>query len=96
MTHRNSRFELGGRTAQIALDDGVQPRDIWLALCVEAEVPLERRHGAGRLEPVEGVGATHPVGAALDAGEAPPAPAPDRWYETLWSSVEAANSEPHQ
>jgi cell division protein FtsB len=34
-----------------------------------------------------------PVGAALDAGEAPPVPAPDRWYDTLWSSVEAANSE---
>lgn len=34
-----------------------------------------------------------PVGAALDAGEAPPAPAPDRWYETLWSSIDAANSE---
>ncbi|WP_314422101.1 DUF3046 domain-containing protein [uncultured Microbacterium sp.] len=42
---------LGGRTAEEALDAGVQPRDIWLALCVEAEVPLERRHGAGRLEP---------------------------------------------
>ena len=34
-----------------------------------------------------------PVGAARDAGTAPPAAAPDRWYDTLWSSVEAANSE---
>lgn len=43
--------QLGGRTAEAALEDGVQPRDIWLALCIEAEVPVERRHGAGRLEP---------------------------------------------
>ena len=34
-----------------------------------------------------------PVGAALDAGREPPAATPDRWYDTLWSSVEAANSE---
>jgi cell division protein FtsB len=37
-----------------------------------------------------------PVGAALDAGKKPPAAAPDRWYDTLWSSVAAANSEPHR
>jgi hypothetical protein len=43
--------QLGGRTAESALDAGIQPRDIWLALCVEADVPIERRHGAGRLEP---------------------------------------------
>ena len=36
-----------------------------------------------------------PAGAALDAGKEPPAAAPDRWYDTLWSSVAAANSEPH-
>ncbi|MFJ4224866.1 DUF3046 domain-containing protein [Microbacterium sp. NPDC089695] len=42
---------LDGRTAAEALDAGVSPRDIWLALCAEADVPLERRHGAGRLEP---------------------------------------------
>ena len=34
-----------------------------------------------------------PEGAARDAGQPPPAAAPDRWYETLWSSVEKANSE---
>ena len=34
-----------------------------------------------------------PEGAARDAGEQPPAAAPDRWYDTLWSSLEAANSE---
>lgn len=42
---------VGGRTAAQALDAGVPPRDIWLALCVDADVPLERRHGVGRLEP---------------------------------------------
>ncbi|MGM1016031.1 MAG: DUF3046 domain-containing protein [Actinomycetota bacterium] len=42
---------IGGRTPQTALADGVPPRDIWLALCAEMEVPENRRHGAGRLEP---------------------------------------------
>lgn len=37
-----------------------------------------------------------PEGAARDAGGAPAVPAPDRWYDTLWSSVQAANSEPRQ
>ncbi len=40
-----------GTTAAEALDDGVAPRDIWLALCEEADVPAERRYGVGRLEP---------------------------------------------
>jgi len=43
--------QLAGRTAAEALDAGLPPRDIWLALCTETEVPIERRHGAGRLEP---------------------------------------------
>ena len=43
--------QLSGRTAAEALDAGVPPRDIWLALCAETEVPMARRHGAGRLEP---------------------------------------------
>lgn len=34
-----------------------------------------------------------PEGAARDAGRPSPAAAPDRWYETLWSSVERADSE---
>ncbi|KFF58995.1 hypothetical protein JF66_14435 [Cryobacterium sp. MLB-32] len=38
---------LGGRTAQEALDDGLPARDVWLALCVETDVPDSRRHGAG-------------------------------------------------
>lgn len=43
--------QLSGRTADQALDAGVPPRDIWLALCAETDVPQERWHGAGRLEP---------------------------------------------
>jgi cell division protein FtsB len=39
-----------------------------------------------------------PEGAARDAGAAPAtgSPAPDRWYDTLWSSIEAANHQPRQ
>jgi hypothetical protein len=42
---------LESRTAEEALDAGVPPRDIWLALCTEMDVPEARRYGAGRLEP---------------------------------------------
>lgn len=42
---------LAGQTATEALAAGVPPRDIWLALCAEMDVPENRRHGAGRLEP---------------------------------------------
>lgn len=42
---------LAGRTAKEALAAGIPPREIWLALCDEMEVPENRRHGAGRLEP---------------------------------------------
>jgi hypothetical protein len=43
--------QMGDRTAAEALAAGVPPREIWLALCAEMDVPLERRHGAGRMEP---------------------------------------------
>ncbi|HZU95029.1 MAG TPA: DUF3046 domain-containing protein [Microbacterium sp.] len=43
--------QLGDRTAVEALAAGIAPREIWLALCAEMDVPIERRHGAGRLEP---------------------------------------------
>ena len=39
---------LGDRTAQAALADGVEPRDVWHALCDELDVPDERRWGTGR------------------------------------------------
>lgn len=42
---------VGGRTAARALEEGVAPRDVWLALCAETDVPEARRHGAGRIEP---------------------------------------------
>ena len=42
---------LRNRTSLEALADGVPPREIWLALCVEMDVPESRRHGAGRMEP---------------------------------------------
>lgn len=42
---------LGNRTAVEALADGAPPRDIWLALCAEMDVPDNRRHGVGRREP---------------------------------------------
>jgi cell division protein FtsB len=34
------------------------------------------------------------AGAVRDADQKAPAAAPDRWYDTLWSSVQAANAEP--
>lgn len=40
-----------GMTAHDALDAGVPPREIWQSLCVEADVPPERRYGVGRIEP---------------------------------------------
>ncbi|MFI8594063.1 DUF3046 domain-containing protein [Microbacterium sp. NPDC078428] len=43
--------DIGGRTADQALRDGVPPRDVWLALCSAADVPENRRYGVGRLEP---------------------------------------------
>jgi hypothetical protein len=43
--------KVGDRTAAQALDAGVPAREVWLALCAEMDVPLERRHGVGRLEP---------------------------------------------
>ncbi len=42
---------VGYRTAAQALSDGVPPRDVWLALCIEADVPEARRHGVGLLDP---------------------------------------------
>ena len=34
---------LGGLTAWQALDVGEDPRQVWLALCAEMDVPVERR-----------------------------------------------------
>ena len=42
---------VGGRTAEQAMAAGVPPRDVWLALCTEMDVPMSRRHGVGQREP---------------------------------------------
>ena len=36
---------LGGRTALEALEAGMPPREVWLALCDAMDVAEERRHG---------------------------------------------------
>ncbi|MBV8347593.1 MAG: DUF3046 domain-containing protein [Mycolicibacterium sp.] len=33
---------LGGRTAAQAIEDGVDPRDVWRALCSDFDVPRDR------------------------------------------------------
>lgn len=43
--------ELGGLTAEQALDAGVDVERVWLALCRAADVPVGRRHGAGLRDP---------------------------------------------
>ena len=42
---------LGNRTPDAALAAGVPAGEVWLALCRAHEVPRERWHGAGMLEP---------------------------------------------
>lgn len=39
------------RTASAALEAGVPPRDIWLALCDETDQPESARYGVGLREP---------------------------------------------
>lgn len=46
--HWLARF---GSTADEALAAGRSAREVWDALCVELEVPVERRHGRGLREP---------------------------------------------
>lgn len=43
--------QVGGRTASDAIAAGVDPREVWLALCEELDVPADRRYGVGRLQP---------------------------------------------
>ncbi|HTL40090.1 MAG TPA: DUF3046 domain-containing protein [Pseudolysinimonas sp.] len=45
---------LGNRTPQEALAAGVPAREVWLALCEVQDVPVSRRHGAGRPTPPHG------------------------------------------
>ncbi|AZZ54743.1 DUF3046 domain-containing protein [Rathayibacter iranicus] len=39
--------ELGGRTAERALSDGAEPREVWFALCRANDVPEARWYGIG-------------------------------------------------
>jgi hypothetical protein len=32
----------GGRTAAQAIDDGIEPRDVWRALCADFDVPRDQ------------------------------------------------------
>jgi len=34
--------QLGGRTATQAIEDGVDPRDVWWALCADFDVPRDQ------------------------------------------------------
>ncbi|MCJ1713666.1 DUF3046 domain-containing protein [Microbacterium sp. M1A1_1b] len=43
--------ELGGRSAAEAIAAGIDTRKVWDALCDSQDVPPERRHGKGLLEP---------------------------------------------
>ncbi|HYN28991.1 MAG TPA: DUF3046 domain-containing protein [Dermatophilaceae bacterium] len=40
--------EVGGRTVLEALEQGVPPREVWLALCDDMDVPEDRRLGRDR------------------------------------------------
>ncbi|MDY6998482.1 MAG: DUF3046 domain-containing protein [Actinomycetota bacterium] len=33
---------VGGRTAEQAIEDGVEPREVWRALCADFDVPRDR------------------------------------------------------
>ncbi len=37
--------ELGDRTGEQAILEGLEPREIWLAICAHQNVPKERWHG---------------------------------------------------
>ncbi|MDL9947682.1 MULTISPECIES: DUF3046 domain-containing protein [unclassified Gordonia (in: high G+C Gram-positive bacteria)] len=34
--------EFGGRTGAQAIEDGIDPRDVWVAICRDFDVPRER------------------------------------------------------
>ena len=42
---------LGGRTAEQAIEAGMPAREIWLALCRANDVPESRWYGVGQREP---------------------------------------------
>ena len=38
-------WALGNRSALEAIESGTKPREAWLALCIDLDVPVERRLG---------------------------------------------------
>jgi hypothetical protein len=40
--------ELNDLTGEIALAEGIEPKDIWLAICKAQNVPAERWHGLNK------------------------------------------------
>ena len=55
MSHTVSRDvivgSLGNRSAMEALDAGIEPKVVWAALCEAMDVPINRRHGVGLIDP---------------------------------------------
>ncbi|WP_267420007.1 MULTISPECIES: DUF3046 domain-containing protein [unclassified Curtobacterium] len=43
--------DLGGRSAADAIAAGIDTRTVWDALCDSQDVPLDRRHGKGLIDP---------------------------------------------
>ncbi|MEO8907095.1 MAG: DUF3046 domain-containing protein [Microbacteriaceae bacterium] len=43
--------ELGGRTPEQALAEGISAREVWFALCAAKDVPRERWNTAGKPAP---------------------------------------------
>jgi hypothetical protein len=43
VSHDHVFSQLGGRTVEAALEAGIEPRTVWLAVCEEYDVPPSRR-----------------------------------------------------
>ena len=43
LSHDHVFAELGGRTVNEALEAGIEPKQVWTAVCATFEVPEERR-----------------------------------------------------
>lgn len=56
---------LGNRSPVLALESGVAPREVWLALCADMDVPAERWLGAELRDP----GKSHEKGSRKSPGK---------------------------
>ena len=43
VAHDHVFADLGGRTVEQALEHGIDPREVWRAVCVAYDVPTSRR-----------------------------------------------------